>query len=66
MKIYELVSELSKLPAGAEVEFATLVTADEYNSSPIVDYDDDPLSRRIAGPITDVDVVSDDLVILHL
>lgn len=66
MQVYELITELSKLPAGAEVEFSTLVTADEYNSSPIVDYDDGPLSHRIAGPITDVDVVSDDLVILHL
>lgn len=34
MKVYELIHELSKMPAGAEVKAKVQVTAEEINEAP--------------------------------
>ena len=61
MKVYELITELSKLPAGSEVEFATLMTVDEFTKCEIVDEIDGKMQSKLqkglyfAGEVVDVD-----------
>ena len=63
MQVYELISELSKLPAGAEVEFSTVLTADEVAN--LEKINDDEVLYRIAVKVNEVDIVHRMLVALH-
>lgn len=63
MKVYELISALSELPAGAEVEFSTVLTADEVANLEKVN--DDEVLYRLAVTVNDVDQIDDWTVALH-
>lgn len=63
MQVYELITELSKLPAGAEVEFSTVMTVSDIANLEIIDDDEDVY--RIAVKIKDVDQICSMLVALH-
>ena len=63
MKVYELISALSELPAGAEVEFSTILTADEVAN--LEKINDDEVLYRLAVMVNDVDQVHSMLVALH-
>ena len=65
MKVYELINELSKLPAGAEVEFSTLMTLEEFAKSPVIDSIDGKDCYRIEASIKEVEPVSDKLIALY-
>lgn len=66
MKVYELINELSKCPAGADVEFSTEMTLAEFASRPVVDNVDDADLYNVSGAVKDVDVIGDSLVSLHM
>jgi hypothetical protein len=66
MKVYELIAELSKMPAGADVEFATITTVDELKSCERVDETDDEVVYRLAGIIQDIEAIDDTLVAIYL
>lgn len=66
MKVYELVSELLKMPAGAEVEFSTLVNVIEYADAENVDLEDGIETRRIGGIVTEVEQFSSHKVVLRI
>ncbi len=61
MKVYELMEQLSMLPAGARVEFRALVSLEEVSKS----------ERNVEGDylmnfeIQEVDSVNDTLVVLY-
>ena len=66
MKVYELINELSKCPAGADVEFARLMTLAEFTSCPVVDNIDGADAYRVAVNVRDVDVVNETTVVLYM
>lgn len=63
MQVYELITELSKLPAGAEVEFSTVMTVSDIANLEVLNDDKDVC--RITVKIKDVDQISSMLVALH-
>jgi hypothetical protein len=65
MKVYELINELSKLPAGANVEFATVMTLEEFVQCPIVDSIDGKDAYRIAVDIKEAVCIDDALISLY-
>ena len=62
MKVYELIMELSELPAGAEVEFSTVLSDDDLANLERLNNDD---GYRYATEIKDVDQIHTGLVALH-
>lgn len=64
MKVYELIAELSKLPAGADVEIRTLMTMQDFAKCPIVDDFDGKNAYLVSGKIEEVDMPNDRLVVL--
>jgi hypothetical protein len=66
MKVYELINELSKCPAGADVEFARLMTLAEFTSCPVADNIDGADAYRVAVNVRDVDVVNETTVALYM
>lgn len=66
MKVYELINELSKCPAGAEVEFARLMTLAEFTSCPIVDNIDGADAYRVAVNVRDVEAINESTVALYM
>ena len=65
MKVYELITELSKLPAGSEVEFATLMTADEFTKCEIVDEIDGKNNYRVKADIKEVMELNKERIVLY-
>ena len=63
MKVYELIMELSELPAWAEVEFSTVLTVSEIAN--LEKINDDENLYRIAVIVKDVDQIHTGLVALH-
>ena len=59
MKVYEVMKELSKAPAGAEVEVSKLMTLIEFTESEIVDDIEGEDNYRISGNITSACVNTD-------
>ena len=66
MKVYELISKLSKMPAGADVEFNTITTVEELKTCERVDETDDDVVYRLAGIIQDIEAIDDTLVAIYL
>lgn len=66
MKVYELISELSKLPAGSEVEFSTLMTLKEFVNLPIMDSFDGEDAYRFSATVREVEPISDKTVALYM
>lgn len=66
MKVYELMTELAKMPAGAEVEFTTLMTLAEFAElhTDVVDENGKDL-YRVSGEIKDVEKISDKRIALY-
>lgn len=54
MKVYELIDQLSKLPAGLEVRFRRLLSKEE-----LVLYDDEPEFYEVALEIREVALSGD-------
>lgn len=65
MKVYELIAELSKLPAGSEVEFATLMTVDEFTKCEIVDEIDGKNNYRVKADIKEVMELNKERIVLY-
>lgn len=66
MKVYELINELSKCPAGADVEFARLMTLAEFTSCPVVDNIDGADAYRVAVNVSDVEAIDETTVALYM
>ena len=56
MKVFELMQELSKLPAGADVIFSSLMTVEEFIKDGIADEIDDKAHYHIEKPVVEVDM----------
>lgn len=65
MRVYELMKELSKLPAGAEVEFATLMTVDEFTECEIVDEVEGKSNYRVKADIKQVMELNEERIVLY-
>lgn len=66
MKVYELIKELSQLPAGADVEFRTLMTLVDFSQAPVADTDETGRDLYlVSGNIYEVSAVNDHLVALY-
>lgn len=65
MKVYELITELSKLPAGADVEFAMLMTVDEFTKCEIVDEIDGKNNYRVKADIKEVMELNKERIVLY-
>ena len=66
MKVYELINELSKCPAGADVEVARLMTLAEFTACPVVDNIDGADAYRVVVNVSDVDVTDETTVALYM
>ena len=55
MKVFELMAELSKMPAGAEVEFSTIMTITELISNGVVDSDGNNVYYEVRAGIVEVE-----------
>ena len=65
MRVYELMKELSKLPAGAEVEFAALMTVDEFTECEIVGEIDGKSNYRVKADIGQVMELNEGRIVLY-
>lgn len=65
MKVYELISALSDMPAGAEVEFAILMNAGEFRACETVDLEDGQETHRITGKIKECEQIDSWTVTLY-
>lgn len=65
VKVYELITELSKLPAGSEVEFRTIMTLEEFSQCIVADDVNGKDGYLVSGTIQEVDVVNEKLVALY-
>lgn len=55
MKVFELMAELSKMPAGADVEFSTILTIPELTSGGVADVDGDKVYYELRAKIVEVE-----------
>lgn len=67
MKVFELMAQLANCPAGAEIEFRTVLTEDEFTSAPVVDSDDysDKRAHSLTLNIGEVELISDSLAVIY-
>ena len=65
MRVYELMRALSKLPAGAEVEFRGLMTLEEFAQSEIVDNIDGKDAYSVGGTVNEVFITHENLITLY-
>ena len=67
MKVFELMQELAKYPAGADVKFRTLMTLAEFATQPVADTDADTNKDlyQIDKNIEEVEGVNDSLVAIY-
>ena len=67
MKVFELMAQLSKCPAGAEVEFRTILTEREFVNSPVVDEDDVSSERAysLTLDVGEVELINDGLAVIY-
>lgn len=65
MKVYELISALSKCSAGAEVEFQTTMTLKEFSECEVADCIDGKDLYTLPGKIQEVVEVDSRLVVLY-
>lgn len=65
MKVYELITELSKLPAGSEVEFRTIKTLEEFSQCIVAEDVGGKDGYLVSGTIQEVDVINEKLVALY-
>lgn len=66
MKVYELINELSKLPAGAKVELHATLSDSEVKALPVVDVDESTNERMYALTLSVHEAITDgDLAILY-
>ena len=67
MKVFELMQELAKHPAGADVKFRTLMTLEEFAANPAEDTDTDTGKDlyQIDKNIEEVSAVNDILVVIY-
>ena len=56
MKVFELMAELSKMPAGAEVEFSSILTIPELIDGGVQDRDGDDVFYELRAKIAEVEV----------
>lgn len=56
MKVFELMAELSKMPAGAEVEFSSILTIPELIDSGGVDNNGNDVFYELRAKIAQVEV----------
>lgn len=55
MKVFELMTELSKMPAGAEVEFSCILTIPELIEGGVVDNDGNDVFYEFRDKIVEVE-----------
>ena len=60
MKVFELMNHLSKLPSGAEIQFRTMMTLDEFAKLP-----EDEDCRCVSLSVEDVEGLNDRLVVIY-
>jgi hypothetical protein len=65
MKVYELINALSECPAGAEVEFHTAMTVEDFTKSGVVDDFGGKDVYSISGTIKEVFIADDGLIVLY-
>jgi hypothetical protein len=65
MRVYELLSALAEMPAGAEVEFHTSMTLDELTKCETVDSIDGKDVYAVPGTIQEAIEAGPTLVILY-
>lgn len=64
MKVYELISELMKIPAGCDVRLCGIRTVAELKSEPIVDTDEyGEDSYSVSGILRDLDLERDQQIV---
>lgn len=57
MKVFELMAELSKMPAGAEVEFSCILTIPELIDGGVQDRDGDDVFYELRAKIAQVEEI---------
>ena len=66
MKVYELINELSKLPAGAKVELHATLSESEVKALPVVDVDESTDEKMYALTLSVHEAITDgSLAILY-
>lgn len=67
MKVFELMAQLAKFPAGAEIEFRAIMTDDEFASAPVVDTDDYSGARAhsLSFEVVEAELISDSLAVIY-
>ena len=67
MKVFELMAQLSKCPAGAEVQFRTVLTEGEFEAAPVVDSEDfsENRMRSLALDVSEVELIHDSLAVIY-
>lgn len=67
MKVYELISHLSEMPAGAEVTVSTILTSEELKGHDILEQTEDGENLySLVGRVDDVDESSKKRVYLYV
>ncbi len=64
MKVFELMNKLSKLPAGADVEFERITSVEELVKNEII-MDDDGRFYVFTANISDVEEIREDCVRIY-
>lgn len=64
MRVFELMKQLSEMPAGAEVEFSTLMAVEELVKNEIFGCDEE-VSYSVQKSIVEAEKVSENLVKLY-
>lgn len=65
MKVYELIAQLSEMPAGAEVKVRTLKTLAEFVDNPIADIENGAELYRLNLNTVELVEESSELVIIY-
>lgn len=65
MKVYELINALSGCPAGAEVEFHTAMTVEDFTKSGVIDNFDGEDVYSVSGVIKEVYAADNGLIVLY-
>lgn len=66
MKVYELITELLKRPAGADVQVVTTMTMSDLTGFETIDEDDTGKYYRVQATIDDVCHDGDNIVTLYV
>ncbi len=65
MKVFELMEQLSKMPAGAEIEFSTAMTVDEFLKGDQSEGDNNEVLYEVRVRICEADEASEKRVFIY-